>query len=212
MDCHTLGSAVAAPVSRVRGSIARHVSRFAPRRLGHAIHRIRHPLTKAPVAHPAASGPVVIHRVACQPAPGFLAALAKGAGIAAIGGAVLASPTSLPNAVPTPGARTAPSTASPAQIGPLALTAPRSPAATLAPSPLQPGSNPVPAAPDLPPGSSLPPGPIVGVPGTPLPPIASSVPTPTPTPVPEPPGSMIMGVGLLATLLLRRRGSARIRL
>jgi hypothetical protein len=38
------------------------------------------------------------------------------------------------------------------------------------------------------------------------------VPTPTPTPVPEPPGSMIMGVGLLATLLLRRRGSARIRL
>jgi hypothetical protein len=211
MDCYTLGSAVAAQVSRAGGAIARHASRSAPRRIGYAIHRIRHPLTKTPAVHPAAPGPAVIHRIACQPPPGFFAALAKGAGIAAIGGAVLASPTSLPNAVPTPAAITAPSTATPGQTGPLALATPLAPAAAPSPSPFQPVSDPAPATPDLPPGSFLPPGPQIGDPGTPLPPITSSAPPPPPTPVPEPPGYMTMGVALLATLLLRRRECARIR-
>ena len=208
MDCYTLGSAVAAPVSRVGGMIARHVSRLVPRRIGYAIHRIRHPLTRA-AAHPGAPGPAVIHRIACKPAPGFLASLAKGAGIAAIGGAVLASPTALPNAVPPTPTIATQSTATPGQTGPLALATPPSPAATPAPSPLQPGFNPTPDTPELPPGSFLPPGPTVGDPGTPLPPVTSSA--PPPTPVPEPPGFMTMGVALLATLLLRRRGVARIR-
>ena len=76
MDCYTLGSAVAAPVSRVGGMIARHVSRLVPRRIGYAIHRIRHPLSRA-AAHPGAPGPAVIHRIACKPAPGFLAGLGQ---------------------------------------------------------------------------------------------------------------------------------------
>lgn len=113
MSCWTIPAAAATHVARATRAAASHVWHRATRHVGQPLRRVYHPIRHYAVAHVRLPHPAVITRIVCRPPPGFLAGLAKAATVAAIGGAVLAAPTPLPNAYAPYGSAAVPFIAAP---------------------------------------------------------------------------------------------------
>jgi hypothetical protein len=222
MSCWTIPAAAATHVARSARFVVHHTAHASRRFVGHFVRRVYHPVRHYVSAHIPLPHPAVITRIVCKPGPGFLTALAKTVGPAVLGGALLAAPTPLANALRPASGLAAPDVGGPAPATGALGTSPASSIPGLStgtpvqpvsfqnvPTPPQVTTPTTPTTPIITPPLITPPliTPPLGTPPVTSPPITNDI--PPAVPVPEPASFVVLGAGLTTLAMVRRRRLTR---